>query len=182
LRLHYKDPSLNSPPVTDIANILLYECLTDTDTDAGTLVGTLPFVPMQGYIDYGAAISGRFYRIKFKDVNGLLSIYPSAPALFSTATDATCLVFDTLIDLKNVPQAGVPIKIILNRPDARYNGRSIGQNTITLTTDDKGMWDSQLIPNSLIVPAGTKYVFNVNGKSFERVVPPLTSQRFSNLK
>ena len=183
MRLHYTDPTLsNNPPVTDINHVLLYQCNTDGDTDAGTLVATLAFVPMQGYVDFGSPVDGKYYRIKFQDTNGLTSIYPSSPALFSTAQDTTCLVFDTLVDLRNVPLAAIPIKVILNRPDARYNGRSIGQNTITLTTDDKGNWDTQLIPNSLIVPAGTKYVFTINGKSFERVVPAKTSERFSALK
>jgi hypothetical protein len=182
MRLHYQDPSMVAPLVTDLAHVLLYQCDTDVDTDAGTLISTLPYVLMQGYIDYGSPVSGKWYRIKFQDVNGLLSIYPSAPVQFSTVVDTTCLVFDTLVDLRNTPLAAVPVKVILNRPDARYNGRSIGQNTITLTTDDKGQWDTQLIPNSLIVPAGTKYVFTINGKSFERVVPAKTSERFSNLK
>lgn len=182
MKLFYAEPAYQDPPTSDITHVLLYECNTDAATDAGTLVATIDFVANQGYVVYSTPIEGKFYRIKFRDAGGKVSTYPSPPVKFTTVPDTTCAVYDTQLDMSGKPIRDLAIKIILNTTNARYNGKTIGNNEITVRTDDNGNWDIQLIPNTLIVPAGTKYLFVINGKSHERTVPDKQDEKFSNLR
>ena len=182
MRFHFSCPTMMDPPTTDISHVLLYECATDSAADVGTLVATLPFVALQGYVDYSTPVEGKFYKIKFKDSGDKVSTYPSAPVKYTTVPEVTCQVFDTQIDMSGRPITNMPIRIILNSPNARFNGKTIGNNDMTITTDENGIWDVQLVPNSLIVPAGTKYLFTIAGKSYERVVPNEMTKRFADLR
>lgn len=179
MKLQYAEPTFAEPPVTDLETVQVFESATEADN--GTMVAELPFVAGQGYVIYSAPVDGRIYRIRFKDVGGKVGPF-SAPQKYSVDPDPTCLVYDTLVDLRNNPVSDSRIQIVLNVPNARYNGRSISQNDISIMTDGQGNWDARLIPNSLIIPAGTKYVFTLNGKTFERIVPNETTKRFTDLK
>lgn len=183
MRIHFNDPTMMEPPTTDIAFVQLFQCNTDADDDAGTLVTEIPFVALQGYVDYPTPVEGKYYRIKFKDTAGNVSAYPSRAVLFTTVPDPVCLVFDTLVDTQNRPMGNMEVKVVLNSPNATYQGKSIGSNVVTTMTDGEGNWDLQLIPNALIKPAGTKYTFYFPGnRVLERVVPNDQMERFSDLK
>lgn len=183
MRIHFSDPTMMEPPTTDIAFVQLFECNTDADDDDGTLVSEIPFVPLQGYVDYSTPVEGKYYRIKYKDDAGNVSAYASRAALFTTVPDPVCLVFDTLVDTQNRPLGNMEVKVVLNSPNATYQGKTIGNNQVSTRTDSEGNWDFQLIPNSLIKPAGTKYTFYFpNNRVLERVVPNEPMARFSDLK
>lgn len=180
MRLFYTDPSQIAPPTVDITHVQLF--VGDTETGSFTLLVEIPYVELQGYIDYGSPVEGKWYAIKFKDSADNVSPYLSRPVKFTTAVEPTCLVFDTLVGMDNVPIANSKIRVVLNTPNAKYQGKSVMNNDTSFYTDSRGNWDMPLIPNSLISPAGSKYIFYINGKTFERVVPNEQTRRFSDLK
>ena len=169
-------------PETDVASYNVYRSDTKLPTGAFTKIGAITHdanSALLTFTDTGGTEED-YYKLAAVNTSAVESL--ATDAIKPIALSKLTRLYDKILDAAFKPVVGIRVEARLDAIQAKY-GEIIVPRAVLALTDSNGYWFMDLFPNSVLTPAGTKYIITIQGISppKEIVVPSAQVVSYSSL-